>query len=241
MWTRRLSSNMAGIDQQDFVQAFILALSEDTVIRKIQHAVCGQLQQEVAALRDIVKKKDDEIANLKERVEKLENKHDDYEQYSRRNSIRVSGLAESTSEDIVQKVIDLFNDKMKVTPPVTPDQFDRVHRTGPLQPEKSRQVLVKFATYRFRDKVFRSKKNLKEVPEDADVLQQADQSRPRQRIYINEDLTKTRSNLLWHARTKKKDGKIQNCWSWDGTILIKNNVAKIIPVHSLAELEKLVP
>ena len=245
MWTRRLSASMAGIEQQDFVQAFVLALSNESVIKKLQNAVCGQLQQEVAVLRDLVKSKDDQIAELQDRVNKLEIKNDDHEQYSRRNSLRISGLEEGKNEDIVEKVVDLFNNTMQVSPPVTQDQFDRVHRTGPLQTNSARQVLVKFATYRVRDRVFRSKRNLKskrQVPdaiEHHSVPNQQQENSSKQNIFINEDLTKVRSNFLWHARRMKRNKQIQDCWSWDGTILVKNNVAKVIPIHSLAELERL--
>ena len=43
------------------------------------------------------------------------------------------------------------------------------------------------------------------------------------------------------SQTKKKVRLIQDCWSWDGTILIKNNVGRIIPVHSTEDLEKITP
>ena len=48
-----------GIDQDVFVKAFVLALSDDRVARKLQETIiCGQLSQEVAELRDIVKARD---------------------------------------------------------------------------------------------------------------------------------------------------------------------------------------
>ena len=56
-WSRRLSADM-GIDQDDFVKAFVLALSDDRVARKLQETICGQLSQEVGELRDIVKARD---------------------------------------------------------------------------------------------------------------------------------------------------------------------------------------
>ena len=70
---------MGGIDQKDFVQAFVLALSDTTVINKVQQAVCGKLKQEIILLKDLIQKRDQEIIELKERVEKLEQKQDDYE------------------------------------------------------------------------------------------------------------------------------------------------------------------
>ena len=64
MWTRKLSVSM---DQDDFLKAFVRALSDETVIRKMQHAVCGQLHKEVSELRDIIKSRDDRIAELEKK------------------------------------------------------------------------------------------------------------------------------------------------------------------------------
>ena len=36
----------------------------------------------------------------------------------------------------------------------------------------------------------------------------------------------------------KKTGKINDCWSFDGQILIKNKANKVIPVKNIRELTK---
>ena len=190
MWTRKLSVSM---DQDDFLKAFVRALSDETVIRKMQHAVCGQLHKEVSELRDIIKSRDDRIAELEKKVDQLEKRQDDAEQYSRRNSVRVAGVPKGENEDVGQKILTLFNDTMKVTPPVTPDQIDRVHRVGPSRSDQPPSILVKFSTYRYRNKVFRAKKALKESNQSSD-----------DKVFINEDLTKFRSNLLYLARNMKE-------------------------------------
>ena len=53
----------------------------------------------------------------------------------------------------------------------------------------------------------------------------------RDNIWVNEDLTKFRATLLWEARKLKKSEAIRDCWSFDGTILIRNRHNKIVPVH----------
>ena len=57
-----------------------------------------------------MKTKDNEIQVLKYRINELENLSDCQEQYSRRNSLRISGISENDHEDIVQVSLDLFND-----------------------------------------------------------------------------------------------------------------------------------
>ena len=221
---------MAQPEEDNFIQTFIKALSNDTVIQKLQNAVCGQLQREVQGLKDVIKSKDAKISELEIRITVLESKQDEADQYSRRNSLRISGIEEGNSDDVEQKVLDLFNNTLSITPPVEAGSIDRVHRVGKKQDDTPRQILVKFATYRTRDKVIRSRRKLRPVPSAAT------QGRVQQKIFIYEDLTKSRSNLLWNARKVKREKKIEDCWSWDGTILIKTNVGRIIPIHSMADL-----
>ena len=90
-----------GIEQDDFVKAFILALSDDRVARKLQDAICGQLTKEVCELRDIVKSRDVQVKELKTEIDEMKAILDDHEQYSRRNSLRISGVIEDANEDIV--------------------------------------------------------------------------------------------------------------------------------------------
>ena len=41
-------------------------------------------------------------------------------------------------------------------------------------------------------------------------------------MFINEDLTKARSKLLYEGRRRVKSGQLKSAWSTDGTILIKS-------------------
>ena len=238
MWTRRVSSSIVnmGINQDEFVDVLVRALSNETVIKKLQDAVCGQLQQEVTKLKDIIKSKDAVIDKLEQRVNELESGQDDLEQYSRRNSLRISGVDESDSEDVVEKTMNLINNTLGVT--MCTDQIDRMHRVGKKIADRPRPILVKFATYRARDKVMRSRRALKDISQSR-TEDGGTQGQVQSRIFINEDLTKLRSNLLYHARQLKKQKKLQDCWTWDGVVLIKNNVAKIIPVRCLADLQRI--
>ena len=90
-----------GINQDEFVDVLVRALGNETVIKKLQDAVCGQLQQEVTNLKDIIKSKDAAIDKLEKRVNELESVQDDLEQYSRRNSLRIGGVDESEDVDRV--------------------------------------------------------------------------------------------------------------------------------------------
>ena len=86
------------------------------------------MQQEVTKLKDIIKRQDAAIDKLEKMVNELESGQDDLEQYSRRNSLRISGVDESDSEDVVEKTMNLIINMLGVT--MSTDQIDRMHRVG---------------------------------------------------------------------------------------------------------------
>ena len=59
------------------------------------------------------------------------------------------------------------------------------------------------------------------------------------RLYVNDDLTKSRQQLLYRCRQENKSNKIADCWSTDGTILIKTLDHKIAAVRNATELERM--
>ena len=246
----------------------IITTEITAVIQKSNKEVIDAMEEKNREMKSLIhrqneelKKKDEEIKHLKTGVLKLENENDALEQYTRRNSLRISGLPdpEPNFEDPVQAVLTLFNKTLQLEQsesPILLTDIDRVHRVGPKSPGHARQMLVKFANYRARQRVFKAKKNLKHRSSGADkprgctdptpgmTPQDSDskyvQSAAGRNIFINEDLTKTRVGLLYQARTAKREKRINDCWTVDGQILIKNGANKIIPIRNLEELKKIV-
>jgi len=85
-----------------------------------------------------------------------------------------------------------------------------------------RPVILKFATYRLRDRMYRKRTQLKKYEEA--------------KVYINEDLTAARSSLLWKARQLKKSKVISECWTHDGQVLIKTSRGTIKPIYTTDDL-----
>ena len=92
------------------------------------------------AVQDIVKPLNKEIASLQSEVTKLKSKlieasakANDNEQYSRRNNIRIFGLAETEGEDCYDEVLKLCQNDLEIN--VTRDELDHAHRVG--KPKKS--------------------------------------------------------------------------------------------------------
>ena len=189
-----------GIDQKDFVKCFVLALTSEEVVNNI-HNVINEMHTEttkqVNQLKTSLEKKDEVIAALRTALDHSEVKLDEHEQYSRRNSLRISGVTESEMEDVGAKTLDVFNKRMKLDQPITPDHIDRVHRVVPRKEGTARVVPMKFATYRTRNKIFRGRFSL-------NPRKQNDDNADLPHIYITEDLTKLRAAPLWKGRQFKK-------------------------------------
>ena len=242
MWSRQLTSEV-GMDEKKFTQALSKALDSDVVVKKLSSIITAQVveivKQMSAEMRATfeesnneiksliqkhsqeIKEKNEEIKQLKNRIQLLENSSDELEQYSRRNSVRIFGLPEheTSVEEPMKVVLELFNENMKMEQSecqVMPTDIDRVHRVGPKHSGKSRPMLVKFTHYGARMKVFQAKR--KNKPTTTGTM-----STTPSQIFINEDLTKTRVNLLYQARKAKKEKRIKDCWTFDGTVLIKDN------------------
>lgn len=147
-----------------------------------------------------------ENAQLKLRVKNLEISVDSAEQYSRRNCLRMSGVPESDREDTDSLVMDAAR---AVEADLDITEIDRSHRIGKPKVGKPRDIIIKFATYRARQKIYRQRVLLKD--------------RGYVGVFLNEDLTRARSNLLFKARQKVKAKCLKGAWSSDGTVLIKDN------------------
>lgn len=220
MWPRTLT-NSIGMDEDTFTKAFIKALQNESVVNSLKTMFTMELQREINELKRLVEQKDNKIKELEKHVSDLDMNCDSLEQYSRRNSVRVYGIVEKEFENPVDVALDLINNKLKID--MNMSALDRVHRIGKKKNDAVRPLIVKFATYRERNRVYRAKQRLK--------------SDNTERIFLNEDLTRKRSLLLYQARQLKKRKRINDCWSFDGQVLIKDIRGKVTPINSQHELD----
>ena len=128
----------------------------------------------------------DELEGLAKVVEKLDEKIDDSEQYSRRLCLRVNGIPVykgDPKEDCVEKVHEMFNES-GVT--IDKDAIDRAHRIGRINNHGKQQIIIRFESFRERTLVYKDRKKCKNA-----------------KIVL--DLTKRRLNLLLWAKETIKD------------------------------------
>ena len=147
-----------------------------------------------------------DIVSLEKRVQTLETQRDADDQFSKRNFLRISGVEESTGENPDSLVMNICN---TLKTGLSFDDIDRCHRVGKPKENGSRDILVKFISYRTRQKLYIKRTDLKKTEHGL------------RGTYINEHLTQKRSKLLFEARKLAGNGKVLGAWSADGTILVK--------------------
>jgi hypothetical protein len=106
------------------------------------------------------------------------------EQYSRRSSVRVTGIKEHDGEDLDQIITNLI-DNMNVQD-VTINNINRMHRVRPrnslTNKNHARQIIIQFKDYQSKTTFIKAWKFLREKHPN---------------VYIAEDLTKAISRLLY--------------------------------------------
>ena len=126
------------------------------------------LSKKIDELETEIKNKDEKIQLLENRVEILEEEKesqgkeiDDLEQYSRRNYLFLHGVVETNAECTDDIIIKTCAEELGID--VKQEDLDRSHRLGKVKrnDNKPRPIIVKFARYAVRNKVFSNKKKLK--------------------------------------------------------------------------------
>ena len=104
---------------------------------------------------------------------------------------------------------------------ITPNDIDRSHRVGKPMKQRLRAIIVKFTSYRARRALYSKRMNLRHTNAGRNV-------------FINEDLTAKRSELLFNARKYVKDKLIRSAYSSDGRIYVKdqNDLRRQITVQA---------
>jgi len=170
------------------------------------------LKEEINSLKRQVEPKDSElhVENMKIQHEKVQmnisEKLNEQEQYSRKNSIRITTLAEDypeeTALETAEKVVKNLNHHLKLN--LSKNDIDIAHRLGKHKPEKrGRAVIVKFIQKTTKQNVLAKRKLLK-----------------GKGVAVYEDLTRLNSEVLACTRKKLPD-EVNDSWSVNGNIFVK--------------------
>ena len=241
------STHINKVDMTEIVQCAMSSVKDElkdfineTVTKMAQSVadvISSRLTAQMKALEDKNKTLTTEVTSLKNQVatltttcNKLLLSQDEAEQYSRRNCLRISGIPE-TDEESTDAIMLAIASECNTT--IDLSDIDRSHRLGKPRSDPSvpankknipRDIIVKFTSYRSRSRVFQSKKKL----ENNSVFP---------KTYINEDLTKTRSELLYKARKMKNSGRLKSAFSRDGRIFVLDTNERRHLVTSVKDMD----
>lgn len=214
------------LDTRDFITCFREALLDEDIKKSFKdifdHLIKDEVEKQLQPLKSTVEDQQKMIRDLQSKLKTIEKNVDAQEQYSRRECLRLGGIAEEKNENIEAKVLKVLNNKLELNPPLIPSDVARVHRIGSYNPERPnvpRQTIIKFSSYRVRARVFTNKKKLAGTT-----------------LSLNEDLTKARSNILYKARLAKKEKSVNEVWTYDGRINVRDKFNK---PHYDIDLDKL--
>ena len=154
----------------------------------------------------------DENKQLKRDVAQLQIENDHLEQYSRRQSLHVhNDWPEEPREDMDAKVIEMANKYLKID-----IKRDQITQSRSEKPQGSpRPIIVKFVTHRNKSRLYNARGSLKMGGTET------------AKLFISEDLTKKRQSMYAEARQLKKNNFIQDCWTTDGNLFVRDAHARV--------------
>ncbi|KAK3090825.1 hypothetical protein FSP39_014950 [Pinctada imbricata] len=163
------------------------------------------------------------IETLAAKNKELEMRVDELEAYSRKNLIRISGVSEDEKDTNV--AVTQIAEKLEI--PVAQADIEVSHRVGPIDPKRPRQIIARIKNYELRHRLLRSSKKLKDIPGMSNV-------------HINQDLSKARGKLAYHARQLVREKKIKSTFVWDGRVIAVDLKDKKHTIQCVDDLIKIV-
>lgn len=105
-------------------------------------------------------------------------------------------------------IIDICNNKINVSPPISEEDIERVHPVGSEKDGKI-QLMCKFKSWKVKHRVFSQKRNLKSKKSESF------------KVFLSEDLTKKRHRVVKALEDARKNDLILSHWTSDGRIFFK--------------------
>ena len=155
---------------------------------------------------------------------------DSLEQYTRKSSLEFHGISEclyANAEDVVISVAGKINNDIEIA-----------HK---LQRKKgNKPIIAKFSSHKTKARIYKKRSKLKNV-KVSDIFPQycpADES--LNRVYINENLTPFRRDLVSKALRKRKNKILTSVWRLDGKVFVKTSPdADPIRIETEADLNSI--
>lgn len=166
-------------------------------------------KEDLCALKEIIKEQKTVITSLQTRVETLEaqvtfllDETERSQQYSRRQCLRIDGVAlpaneaSESSQDVLKAVHKVITEAGIDIPDHAIDRAHRIGRTKIVGGRRHRQIIVKFSTFRYRTMLYWARKTV--AP----------------KIKISLDLTKNRKEVLDKINSYLREKNADNSFAF---------------------------
>ena len=225
----------------------------------------NKFAKEIAALRNLIQEQKIELDGLKTSMKKTEKKNnalenelfaarskkeeqeeeiaevyqlqDNLEQYTRKQSLEICGIptgAYASTEDAVLKIANALDVIMSA---------EDINISHKVKSNGVGTILVKFHSHKAKSRLYKARtklKNLRLTDIFTDVSTATRVAAGTGRIFINENLTSYRKDLLRKANDKRRDGLIISAWSSDGKIFVKTSPEGVpVRIYAKEDLENL--
>ena len=211
----------------------VLRIAQQTkaIIREdVEQIVIARVAAETDKLRKEIHELKQSVTRLQEELNTVQIRSDDFEQYSRRSCVRISGIAETANEDVTKIVLELAN---HVKADIMPSDIDRAHRVGRrgtmidsatanANVSPKREIIVKFTNSSACLKVLKGRAQLRSE---------------KSRVFINEDITQSRKLVAFECRGLRKANLIKKTWVYAGKIYIQDNNDKKLRIDTVKDVE----
>ena len=219
----------------------------------------NKFAKEIAELRNLIQEQKTEIDSLKTSIKKAENQNtaleddlcaarnkiddqeeeiaelyqlqDNLEQYTRKQSLEICGIpagAYVPTEEAVLKIASALDVAMSA---------EDINISHKIKSKGAGTILVKFQNHKAKSRLYKARTKLKNLRLTDIFTGMSTATRVAAgtgRIFINENLTSHRKDLLRKANDKRKDGLVISAWSTDGKIFLKTS-PKGAPVRIYAK------
>lgn len=163
--------------------------------------------------------------------EEIMNARKAYQQHSRLNNLKLTGVPEAEREDLYSSVINLAEG---LGEPLTKDEIDVINRV-PSYAKDSKPIIVRFVSRWKKEEILQKLLTQKRKLTTVDAKLQG----PTRPIFINEHLTRQNETLAKGARDLKKTKIILYTWVRNTKVFIKKTEnSPPILIKSLKDLEQ---
>ena len=217
---QRMNSTMNAVrDDTASIKKALLKSNQDVSklarMQKEDRAAIVAVGEELDFYKDKVKLLTEAVHKLEGKMERQEEKIQDFDRERNSANLIVHGFKEQKEEDCQEKIDSFFKDKLKVGETLN---IVSAHRMGKFRPKQTRPILVTLANRKDKGKIFGNLKNLKGIKAEAgkhytvkDHLpkrQGEERKRFEQYKYINRTLPTTAQRLeLSFKKGKMKVGE----------------------------------